>query len=218
MGGKAILDHLIGDIEGSGLVDGYVVVSNHKFASIFGEWIAAHPLRDKIALVDDGSETNESRLGAVMDISLGIKSRGIDDELFVMAGDNLLSFSLKDFLRYGQEKGTACIMRYSEPDPARLRKCGVAEVDESDRVLSLVEKPSEPKSHWCCPPFYYFTRSGLALIDKAIEEGCGIDAPGSLIAWLCTHAPVHAWEMPGPRYDIGNLESYHQVKQIFEGR
>ena len=218
MGGKAILDHLIGDIEGSGLVDGYVVVSNHKFASIFGEWIAAHPLRDKIALVDDGSETNESRLGAVMDISLGIKSRGIDDELFVMAGDNLLSFSLKDFLRYGQEKGTACIMRYSEPDPARLRKCGVAEVDESDRVLSLVEKPSEPKSHWGCPPFYYFTRSDLALIDKAIEEGCGIDAPGSLIAWLCTHAPVHAWEMPGPRYDIGNLESYLQVKQIFEGR
>ena len=199
-------------------MDGYVVVSNHKFASIFGEWIAAHPLRDKIALVDDGSETNESRLGAVMDISLGIKSRGIDDELFVMAGDNLLSFSLKDFLRYGQEKGTACIMRYSEPDPARLRKCGVAEVDESDRVLSLVEKPSEPKSHWCCPPFYFFTWSDLALIDKAIEEGCGIDAPGSLIAWLCTHAPVHAWEMPGPRYDIGNLESYHQVKQIFEGR
>ncbi len=218
VGGKAILDHLIGDIEGSGLVDGYVVVSNHKFASIFEEWIAAHPLRDKIALVDDGSVSNESRLGAVMDISLGIKSRGIDDELLVMAGDNLLSFSLKDFLRYGVGKGTACIMRYSEPDPARLRKCGVAEVDADDRVLSLVEKPSDPKSHWCCPPFYYFTRPDLALIDKAIEEGCGIDAPGSLIAWLCTHAPVHAWEMPGPRYDIGNLESYHQVKQIFEGR
>ena len=99
VGGKAILDHLIEDIEGSGLVDGYVVVSNHKFASIFEEWIAAHPLRDKIALVDDGSVSNESRLGAVMDISLGIKSRGIDDELLVMAGDNLLAFRLKDFLR-----------------------------------------------------------------------------------------------------------------------
>ena len=129
-----------------------------------------------------------------------------------MAGDNLLSFSLKDFLDYAIEKGTTCIMRYHEPDEQRLHKCGVAEVDENDLILSMEEKPAEPKSHWCCPPFYFYRKQDLNLFSQGIAEGCGVDAPGSFIAWLCTRVPVHAWEMRGQRYDIGNLASYEAVK------
>ena len=213
--GKPILDWLIEDLEQSGQVDGYIVVSNHKFASIFQEWIENHPCKGKMSLVDDGSVSNETRLGAVKDIQLGIREGSVDDDLLVMAGDNLLTFSLRGFLDYFREKGTTCIMRFWQPDLNKLHKSGVADVDASGRILSMEEKPAQPKSHWCCPPFYLYRREDLGLVDVGIAEGCGTDAPGSFIAWLCGRTAVHAWEMPGPRYDIGTLESYEEVKRIF---
>ena len=211
--GKPILDWLIEDLDKTGKIDQYIVVSNHKFAPIFRKWADG---RSEITVIDDGTSTNETRLGAVRDIQLGISSCGIDDHLLVMAGENLLSFSLKEYLDYFEEKGTTCIMRYFEPAAARLRKSGVVEVDSDGLILSMEEKPSEPKSHWCCPPFYIYRKEDLKLVDTGIEEGCGVDAPGSFIAWLCNRTAVHAWEMPGRRYDIGNLESYKEVQSIFE--
>ena len=217
VGDKTILDWLIDDLNQSGLIDEYVVVSNHKFAPIFEEWAKnCHFERSrKISVVDDGTSTNETRLGAVKDILLGIETKNITDDLLVMAGDNLLSFSLSGFLAYAQSKNTTCIMRYYEPDESRLHKCGVAEVDADGLILSMEEKPANPKSHWCCPPFYFYKKEDLKLFEQGIAEGCGTDAPGSFIAWLSTKTPVHAYEMPGPRYDIGTLESYEAVKRTF---
>ena len=81
----------------------------------------------------------------------------------------------------------------------------------------MEEKPENPKSNWCCPPFYYYTKEDSRLIEKGINAGYGTDAPGSYIAWLCGEVPVHAMEMPGSRYDIGNLESYEEVKKNYHG-
>ena len=215
---KPILDWLIEDLERAGAITDYVIVSNHKFADIFRRWIAGHPCKDKMFLVDDGSVSNETRLGAVKDIQLGISERGIADDLLVMAGDNLLTFSLQGFLDYFREKGTSCIMRFYQPDLEKLHKTGVAEVDSEGRILSMEEKPAQPKSHWCCPPFYIYKREDLKLVDEGIAEGCGTDAPGSFIAWLCGRTAVHAWEMPGERLDIGNLESYEDAKRKFNGK
>jgi len=209
--GKPILDWLIEDLDKTGLIDEYIVVTNHKFAPIFEEWAAGR----SISVIDDGTSTNETRLGAVRDIALGIHSRSIDDDLLVMAGDNLLTFSLQGFLDYAREKGTTCIMRFYQPDENKLRKCGVAEVDANDLILSMEEKPAQPKSHWCCPPFYYYRKEDLKLVDQGIADGCGTDAPGSFIAWLCVRTPVHAWPMPGDRLDIGNLESYEEAQKQF---
>ena len=216
VGGKPILDWLIEDLGDA--VDEYIVVSNHKFAPIFEKWIAGHPCREKMFLVDDGSVSNETRLGAVKDIALGIHERGIDDDLLVMAGDNLLTFSLQGFLDYFREKGTSCIMRFYQSDLEKLHKSGVADVDSEGRILSMEEKPAQPKSHWCCPPFYIYKQEDLPLVDEGIAEGCGTDAPGSFIAWLCGRTTVHAWEMPGERLDIGNLESYEDAKRKFSGK
>ena len=137
--------------------------------------------------------------------------------MLVIAGDNVLDFSLVRFIEYARAKGTSCIMRFFEPSEHRLRKCGVVEVSSEDLVLGMEEKPSEPRSHWCCPPFYYYTRKDASLISAGITAGCGTDAPGSYIAWLSTQTPVHAMEMPGHRYDIGNLESYHTVCEQYDG-
>ena len=215
VGEKTILDWLIDDMDTLGLIDEYVVISNHKFANQFNEW--AKLSTKKITVVDDGTSTNETRLGAVKDIQFAIEELKIDDDIIVIAGDNLLDFSLTQFIQYAGIKNSSCIMRYFEKDEKRLQKSGVAVVDEMDKILCLEEKPVQPKSNWACPPFYYYKKQDVKLVKKGIEAGCGTDAPGSFIAWLCTQTPVYAMEMPGKRYDIGNLESYQKVQGEYKG-
>lgn len=215
IGGKTILDWLVDDIDTLGAIDEYVVISNHKFADHFESW--ARTKSQKITVVDDGTSSNETRLGAVCDIQFAIDALGIDDDVLVIAGDNVLDFSLTKFISYATQKNASCIMRYFEGDEKRLSKSGVCAVDESDKVLDMEEKPAVPKSHWCCPPFYYYTKEDAKLVRVGINEGCGTDAPGSYIAWLAKKTTVYAMEMPGSRYDIGNLESYERVKKEYSG-
>ena len=212
---KPILDWLIDDIETAQTIDEYIVISNHKFARHFEDWAKNKP--QTISVLDDGTETNETRLGAVKDIQFAIEAKKLDDDLLVIAGDNLLDFSLKDYINYQKQKNATCVMRYWEPDENKLRKTGVAEVDENDRIISMEEKPQHPKSNWCTPPFYIYRKQDIPLVKKGIDEGCGTDAPGSFIAWLSTQTPVHAYEMPGKRYDIGNLASYEEVQKKYLG-
>lgn len=215
VGDKTILDWLVDDIDSAGIVDGYVVISNHKYAQHFRDWAATRSCN--ITVVDDGTVSNETRLGAVKDIEFAINELALDDDMLVIAGDNVLDFSLVRFIEYARSKNTSCIMRYYEASVERLHKSGVVRVDPEDRILSMVEKPAEPESHWCCPPFYYYTREDARLIPEGIASGCGTDAPGSYIAWLASKVEVHAMEMPGRRYDIGNLESYQKVCQEYKG-
>ena len=212
---KTILDWLVDDIDTSGSVDEYVVISNHKFAHHFEAW--AKTKTQKVTVVDDGTESNETRLGAVKDIQFAIEKLGLDDDMLVIAGDNLLDFSLTGFISYAQEKKASCLMRFYQPDKKILLKSGVVTVDETDRIVKMTEKSPTPETNWCCPPFYYYTREDARLVEKGIAAGCGTDAPGSYIAWLCQQVPVYAMEMPGSRYDIGNLESYETVQKTYKG-
>lgn len=215
VGDKTILDWLVDDIRQAGCIDEFIVISNHKYEGHFTDWSSGK--KEKIVVVDDGSVSNETRLGAVCDIQFAIDSLGLDDDMLIVAGDNVLDFSLGTFIHYALQKRTSCIMRYHEPDECRLTKCGVVCVDSDDRITFMEEKPAVPKSHWCCPPFYFYTRSDARLVREAIAQGCGTDAPGSFISWLSTHSTVHAMEMPGSRYDIGNIESYMRVCESYNG-
>ena len=235
VGERTILDWLLDDIDQAGCVDEYVVISNHKFAGIFEDWAKvrcpvgaghderndcshnARPDRASVTVLDDGTSSNETRLGAVRDIQFAIDTLGLDDDLLVIAGDNLLDFSLVQFIEYARAKDTSCVMRYYEPSVEKLRKTGVATVDDEGLILSMVEKPAEPRSNWCCPPFYFYRRSDVPLVKVGIDSGCGVDAPGSFIAWLASQTPVYAWPMPGRRYDIGNLASYEEVQHSYRG-
>lgn len=212
---KTILDWLIDDIDSLGIIDEYVVISNHKFAGFFVEW--ANKKEQNITVVDDETSTNEKRLGAVRDIQFAIEKLELDDDMLVIAGDNLLDFSLTEFIKYAVSKNASCIMRYYESTFEKLLKCGVVEVDDDDKVLLMTEKSPAPKTNWCCPPFYFYTKNDARLVKKGIEAGCGVDAPGSFIAWLSTVTSVYAMEMPGKRYDIGNLESYEIVQREYNG-
>ena len=215
VGEKTILDWLLDDIHTAGLADEYIVITNHKFAPHFRAWAETHAL--PITVVDDGTSTNETRLGAVRDIQFAMDQLKLDDDLLIIAGDNVLDFSLTHFIRYAQEKQTSCVMRYYEENDKRLTKSGVAEVRDDDVLLSLEEKPSRPRSHWCTPPFYFYRAEDARKIRDAIADGCATDAPGSLAAWMCRRSVLHSMRMPGSRYDIGSLESYEAVKAAYRG-
>lgn len=213
--GKTIIDWLIDDIESCKEVNEYIVISNHRYAGHFKKWAAEK--QKKVTILDDGTTTNDNRLGAVRDIQYAIEHLQLDDDMLVIAGDNLLDFSLTSFISYAKDKNSSCIMRYYEPEKEKLLKCGVVTIDEDDLVLNMTEKSPAPATHWCCPPFYYYSRQDAKLVHRGIAEGCGVEAPGSFIAWLCDKNKVYAMEMPGNRYDIGNLDSYEMVQKEYRG-
>lgn len=215
--GKSILDWLLQDVDVNIDVDEYIIVSNHKFIEHFQKWQQSCKLKHPVSVLDDGSTANENRLGAVKDIMYAIEQLHIDDDLMVLAGDNVLDFSLKGFADFFKEKSATCVMRYFEPEESKLRRTGVAEVSEDAKIISMEEKPREPKSNWAIPPFYIYKREDLQVIRRGIEDGCETDAPGSFIAWLCGQCDVYAYEMPGKRYDIGDLKSYQMVQETFQG-
>lgn len=253
VGEKTILDWLVEDLceDPATAPEEFVVISNHKFAPHFEAWAKEKneggletrkqyrnsflaPKNSsklaKVTVVDDGTSSNETRLGAVKDIQYAMDQLGLEDDLLIIAGDNVLDFSLGKFVAYAKEKGTSCTMRYYEESERVLKKSGISEIAgdaidsarqiaaaDPDRLLSLEEKPENPKSHWCTPPFYYYTKEDAARIQEAIEDGCGTDAPGSLVAWMCRHTVIHSMEMPGRRYDIGDIKSYEEVQRTYRG-
>lgn len=212
VGGKPILDWLIEDIGDA--VDEFVVVSNHKFAEIFGEWAANRP--EKIRVIDDGTSTNETRLGAVRDIQIAVACVREDTDYLVMAGDNMLDFSLRGFIGCAQEKKTSCVMAHEENRLEALQKTAVITTDGDGLIRTYEEKPKEPKGNLAVPPFYIYRAKDISRIQEALDDGCGYDAPGSFAAWLSKHVDMHAWRMTGKRYDIGDIASYEAVKEKFK--
>ena len=212
VGGRPILDWLTADLEGR--VEEFAVVTNHKFAEHFRKWGEG---RKEIRVVDDGTESNETRLGAVKDIALAVEAAGGEGDFLVMAGDNVLDFSLVPFIEFAREKKTACVMCHEETRIEALRKTAVITVEESGLITSYEEKPREPRGTLAVPPFYYYRAEDAARIPEALADGCGYDAPGSFAAWLSRQTPMHAWRMTGSRHDIGDLKSYEAVRDSYRG-
>ena len=132
-----------------------------------------------------------------------------------MAGDNVLDFSLSAFVDYARQKGTSCVMCHEENDLKRQQKTAIITLDSEGRITGYEEKPREPKGNLAVPPFYIYRSEDIRRIPEALADGCGADAPGSFAAWLSRQVPMHAWRMPGKRYDIGDLASYERVGKLF---
>lgn len=215
IGNNTILGRLIEDIDKIEDINEHIIISNHKFVEHFKEWAAKQQTKNPIRIIDDGTVTNENRLGAVRDLLLAIERCKVNEDMLVIAADNILDFSFQGFVDYFKQKKTSLIMCHYEPDLKHLQRTGVIAVDANMRVLEMQEKPEIPVSNWAVPPFYLYRQSDLPLIKDCLNHGCGFDAPGNLAHYLCEITPIHAWVMPGKRYDIGTLESYYNAQNLF---
>ena len=217
IGKNTILGRMLDDIDRIADIDEHIIVTNHKFAPIFEEWKSKQHYQKPITIIDDGTETNDTRLGAVCDLLLAINETMVHggEDLLVVAADNLLFFSFQEFVDFAKEKGTSCIMCHEQPDVAKLQRTGVVELDADHRVLGMEEKPQVPKSHWAVPPFYIYLKKDLDLVRHSVENGCGKDAPGNLAHYMVEHTTMHAWPMTAGRFDIGSLDTYYEAVEKF---
>ncbi len=218
IGSNTILGRMLDDIDRIADIDEHIIVTNHKFAHIFRQWAQEQHYTKPVTIIDDGTETNETRLGAVCDLLLAINGTGpdasrktIDDDLLVVAADNILHFSFLEFVDFFKEKNTSCIMCHEQPSLEKLQRTGVIVVDDQMRVLNMEEKPQQPKSHWAVPPFYIYKKDDLPLVRQSVDNGCGKDAPGNLAHYMASHTVMHAWPMSAGRFDIGSLDTYNEA-------
>ena len=215
IGESTILGRMLDDIDRIDDIDEHIIITNHRFAHIFEEWAAAQSYKKPVTIVDDGTSTNETRLGAVCDLLFAMEKLSIDDDLLVVAADNILMFTFQEFVDFAKEKDSSCIMCHEQPSIERLQRTGVVVLDENNKVLNMEEKPQVPKSHWAVPPFYIYLKKDLDLVRHSVENGCGKDAPGNLAHYMVYNTVMHAWPMSAGRFDIGSLDSYEEAKQLF---
>ena len=215
IGKSTILGRMLDDIDTIDDITEHIIITNHKFAPIFEKWAAELTYSKPITIIDDGTETNETRLGAVCDLLYAMDQLKIDDDMLVVAADNLLFFSFREFVDFAKAKQTSCIMCHEQPSIEKLQRTGVVELDAQMKVLGMEEKPQEPKSHWAVPPFYIYLKKDLELVRHSVENGCGKDAPGNLAHYMVEHTTMHAWPMSAGRFDIGSLDTYHQAVELY---
>jgi glucose-1-phosphate thymidylyltransferase len=211
VGSRPMLDHVMERLEAMG-VEETIVVTNAKFTPQFEEWSRGVA---GVRIVDDGTTSNDDRLGAIGDIGFVLDELGVDDDLIVIAGDNLFSEDLSGFPVYGRQVDAPVLAVHDMGERSRMHEYNQVEVDAEDRITFFEEKPAEPRTTLAGVALYYYPRSALPLIRQYLEEGNNPDQPGRLIEWLYPRTDVYVWRLPGIWYDIGSAETLAQADTIF---
>ena len=212
--GRPMVEYLLEALRGMDGLDGIYLVTNSKFADAFREWAAGWEGAD-VQIVDDGTVDEESKLGAIGDLDLTIREAGIDDDLIVLAGDNLFSESLAPFGEFARGKDAPALGVYDVGDLDAIRRYNAIELDEDDRLTFFEEKPAEPRSTLTGIALYFYPRESLRLVREYLEGGNEPDQPGRLVQWLYPRVPVYAWRVPGRWYDIGSAETLAEADTAF---
>jgi glucose-1-phosphate thymidylyltransferase len=205
IGGRPMLDWILDRVDGVEDVDEVHVVTNHRFAEDFERWASA---KGHVTVHDDGTTSNEDRLGAIGDVAFTLDRAGIvREDVLVIAGDNLFDYDLQDLVDFWRGKGPGSAVAIRDVGDRRLAsQYGVVSLDENDRVVEFVEKPAEPTSTLCATATYIYHRDHLPLVRRYLDEGNAADQSGSFFEWLMAREPVYGYRFTGVWLDIGDKE------------
>lgn len=237
VGPKAMLDYITDEIDTLPDISKILLVTNHRFADNFQQWADARMKAQQEALsssdveagrtvtpievIDDGTTDNSNRLGAIGDIQYVIDTCGVNEDMVIIAGDNLFTYKLRDMYDFFREKDKDTLIAIHVEEVEQLRKLAVATLDEEGKVLDLAEKPQEPKSTTAIYATYFYRKDTLPLIRQYLDEGNTPDAPGNFPSWLYKRQDVYAYRAKGTCIDIGTPENYKDVcdhyKEILGG-
>ncbi len=217
---RPIIDYICEEICTIPEVNEIIVVSNHRFVANFLAWQEENQAKYSIPLtiIDDFTTSDEDKLGAVGDIQYVIDRLGIKESLLIIAGDNLFTYHLIDAWRVFREFGQDMILAATIDKVQDLRRFAVAEIDENSMVVSLEEKPQEPKSNLAVYATYFYLADTIPLIKTYLDQGNNPDAPGNFPAWLYQRKPLRLYEFDGECFDIGTHEAYKEVEEYMKTR
>lgn len=216
VGGRPMLDWIVERVEEVDEIDGLHVVTNSRYAADFASWAEG----GDIQVHDDGTTSNEDRLGAIGDLRFTVEEARLQgDHLLVIAGDNLFDYSLAGYVEWWHGKGTASAISVRRiPDRELIKQYGVVTIDDDDRITSIVEKPDDPQGDLAATATYIYHREHAALIQEYLEEGNSPDAPGRFPEWLVHRAPVYGYAFEGLWMDIGDREQLLEADNLLRER
>ena len=218
VGGKPMLEHVLDDLKSLRKLDHIYIVTNAKFAGHFQRWADSYATTHQgapITIIDDQTTDESNRLGAIGDINLVLTQAQIDDDIVVVAGDNLFSQSLEQFGEFCSTCTGPVLAVYDVGNLEEIRKYNAIEIDRDDRITFFEEKPQNPKSTLTGIALYYYPKSTLPLIGQYIDEGNNPDQPGRLVQWLYQRTPFYVWRVPGIWFDVGSKETLEEANRIF---
>jgi glucose-1-phosphate thymidylyltransferase len=214
VGGRPMVDWILDKIHDAGIDDVHLV-TNARFAADFRRWATGK----KVVVHDDGTTTNEDRLGAIGDIRFVQERAEIDDDLIVIAGDNLFDYALADLFDFWREKGgLSAVAVHDVGDLELVRKYSIVELDADDRIVDFVEKPEHPQTTLAATATYVYSREHAQLVAAYLDEGHPPDQPGNYVAWLHPRVPVYAYRFSGGWYDIGDATQLLEADNMLRDR
>ncbi len=224
VGSKPLLTHLLENIRRIPGDNEVVLVTNDRFASLFDKWSKDVALGGSdgsdIRVLNDGTTSNENRLGAIGNLQFAIQNCGIQEDVLVLASDNLFDGELKDFVSFARsKKAEACIGTYDIKDPSiAAGRYGIIEIDDSFRITGIEEKPEKPKTSFVSMGVYYFSKTTLSGISEYLKHTSKKDAPGYYATWLLSRIPVHSYIFTGRWFDIGSVEQLGEASRAYESK
>jgi glucose-1-phosphate thymidylyltransferase len=215
-----MIEHVLDNLAPVEEIDHAYVVTNAKFAGHFQRWAdgyGAGKTGVAFTIINDGSTDDSNKLGAIGDLNLVLSQAAVEDDIVVVAGDNLFSESLEEFGRFVRERDAPVLAVYDVGDLEAIKKYNSIEVDADGRITFFEEKPAAPKSTLTGIALYYYPKSALPAIRRYVEEGNNPDQPGRLVQWMYQRAPFYTWKVPGLWYDVGSKETLEEADRIFGG-
>lgn len=212
--GKPIIGHIIAKLEQTSLVDKVYIVTNGKFEQQFKKWLEGLSSGKSIEIINDGTSSNEDRLGALGDLNYVINLKNIDDDLIVIAGDNLFEMPLPDVISFFKKKKSNVIVLHDVRDFELARHYGIVETNEGV-VVNFEEKPTSPKSTLASTGIYCFPKKTASLVKKYVAQGNNLDKTGNFIEWLHKRETVHSYVTDKKWYDIGSIEQLKKADREY---
>ncbi len=206
LAGRPMLDYLIDRIEAVDEIDEIHLVTNARFARDLGGWAVQRSGRRAVGVWNDGTSSNEDRLGAIGDVRFVLDEADIrGEDVVVLAADNLFEFDLGDFISFWRSKGDGSALCVHDIGDRELAKqYGIVELDADERVTYFEEKPAEPPTTLAATAVYAYRAEDIALVDEYLAEGNSPDQPGRFVVWLYRRLPVYGYRFDGEWLDIGD--------------
>lgn len=214
VGKEPVINNVIRKLETVEL-DKIFISTNEKFKDDYKKWLERYKFK-KIKIVIEKTHSEKEKLGAIGGINFLIKKEGLKDDCIIVGGDNILSFSMKDFVEFYENKKAPIVAVFDVKDREKAKIYGIVKIDKNKKITGFFEKPEKPPTTLASTCCYIFPKNVLPLFSKYLKQKNPKDAPGFFLSWLCKRKNVFAFIFKNHWFDIGDKKSLSKARKYME--